>query len=135
MVKKPDLVFFLILLVSLLLACFTLTTGHVWGDDFALYIAQAQSILNHTIHTCLQENTYINEHSSRPVGPNLYPWGFPLLLVPSLLAFGLNLLAMKITGIIFWLLSLWILFLLFKGRLSTNLLLLLIALFAFHPAY
>jgi hypothetical protein len=40
------------------------------------------------------------------LGPAAYPWGFPILLPPFLLAFGLSLLLLKTVNLVFFALSL-----------------------------
>jgi hypothetical protein len=93
-----------------LLGAFYLThlrEGHVWGDDFAMYIAQAKNIaLGHP----LADTGYIfNPH--RPVlGPSAYPPVFPLLLSPVYRIWGLNLAIMKTEIVLIFLLALFLAF-------------------------
>src|SRR5574338_449991 len=89
----------IVLLISLLLGAASLTRGHFWGDDFAGYLLQAQSILNGSTRDFIQHNTFTIENSSFPPGPVAYPWGFPVLLVPLLAIFGLKFLALKLINL------------------------------------
>src|SRR5712691_4125493 len=47
----------------------TVTKGHDWGDDFASYIMQAQSIVEETPNRFVEENRFAIEKSTRPLGP------------------------------------------------------------------
>ncbi|MFC1704475.1 glycosyltransferase family 39 protein, partial [Candidatus Omnitrophota bacterium] len=69
---------------------------------------------------------------SNPIAPRSFPPVLPLLLAPIYALFGLNLTAMKIVVISFFLVSLYIMFLLFKDSLSSKYAYLLIALVGFH---
>lgn len=114
------LVLLAILLFSGVLSFLSLQEGHNWGDDFALYINQAKALVEGSVNRCYEENIFAMNNSSYPIGPHVYPWGFPLLLAPFYAIFGLNLTAFKIAGIIFFLLSLVLIFFLFKNRSSSN---------------
>jgi hypothetical protein len=72
-----------------------INNGHNWGDDFALYIEQAKSILNSSEFSLYQLNKYAMQNSIYTLGPYLYPYGFPLLLCPVYYFFGLNFTIMK----------------------------------------
>jgi len=93
-----------------LLGAFYLThlrEGHVWGDDFAMYVAQAKNIaLGHP----LADTGYLfNPH--RPVlGPSAYPPVLPLLLSPVYRIWGLNLSIMKTEIVLTFLLALFLAF-------------------------
>src|ERR1044071_7267181 len=134
--RKP---LFSIIIISGLLCFFSLRKGNsienFRGDDLALYINQGQSLIKGTIQTCLEDNTFSMRNSSFAIGPDLYPWGFPVLLSPVIFLFGLNVVAMKLLIIFFWLLSIVVVSFLFKNKLPTSqpLLLSVIVLFAFNP--
>lgn len=124
----------LILLVSALLSTSMLTRGHLWWDDFASYIMQAQSLLEGTPADFVAHNTFTIEQSSYPPGPIAYPWGYPILLAPVLGLVGMKLLALKALNTIFFLLFLIVFHLLAKTRLDPAWSLLLTATLAFNPA-
>ena len=63
--------------------------GHTTGDDFALYLRQAQSIFQGNIAQVISDNRLLWAHSTG-VTPQMYPWGFALLLAPFVRAFGLD---------------------------------------------
>src|SRR5262245_24135039 len=92
----------IIVLISLALASVSLTRGHEWGDDFASYIMQAQSILNGTTGQFIKQNSFTILKSSFQIGPIAYPWGYPLILTPVLILKGVHPLALKIPGLLFF---------------------------------
>jgi hypothetical protein len=124
---------FVIIIVSLILGASTLTRGHQWGDDFAWYILQAKSIWNGTTNEFIQQSAFTNDQSTTYVGPLAYPWGYPLILVPSYAIKGIHPLALKIPTLFFYAGFLVCLYLLMKARLSQAESLLLVSLFAFNP--
>ncbi len=133
--KKTEAIFLaLILLASALLSVSMLTRGHLWWDDFASYIMQAQSLLNGTPADFVAHNTFTIEQSSYPPGPIAYPWGYPILLTPVLGLVGMKLLALKALNTIFFLLFLIVFHQLAKTRLSPAGSLLLTATLALNPA-
>ena len=57
--------------------------GHEWSDDFALYIAQAQSIVHGSVARLKVHQAMNQTLSSVKLKPGFYPWRFTLLLSPS----------------------------------------------------
>lgn len=55
--------------------------SHDWGGDFAMYIKQAQNIVDGKAQT---DNNYIFNAENAVLGPKTYPIGFPLLLAPTI---------------------------------------------------
>lgn len=129
----------LILCLSGVFAYFSLLEGHDWGGDFALYLRQAQSVLDGSSEELLAQNTYAMEQSTQQEGPNpqlgphLYPWGFPLLLSPIVALFGFSFTAIKVYIILFFLLSLWVCYHLFQPRIGAVRSLWLVAVLGFNP--
>jgi hypothetical protein len=130
-VRNPFLI--VIVILSLVIGSATLTRGHEWGDDFASYIMQAQSILNGDPAGFVEHNSFTIFESSFQIGPVAYPWGYPLLLTPALVLKGLHPLTLKLPGLFLFAGFLICLFLLTKDRLASTERLLLVALFAFNP--
>lgn len=124
---------FVIIIVSIILGASTLTRGHEWGDDFASYIMQAESILNGSTREFVQHNSFTIFESSSQIGPVAYPWGYPLILTPVYAIEGIHPLALKLPGLFFFAGFLICLYLLYTNRLTRPESLLLIALFAFNP--
>jgi hypothetical protein len=126
-------ILFVIILLSLLIGAGTLRRGHEWGDDFAWYILQAQSILNGTTAQFMQTSAFTNNESTTYVGPLAYPWGYPLILTPAYAIKGINPLALKIPALFFYAGFLVCLYLLLRDRLTEAESVLIVGLFAFNP--
>ena len=66
-------------------------SGHAWGDDFALYVRQAQSLFDGNVGKVIADNHFNVDNAANPgFSPYVYPWGWPLLLSPFLRLFGLQ---------------------------------------------
>jgi hypothetical protein len=75
--------------------------GHWWGDDWALYIRQAQGLLDGHPNRVLQENEFTVAMSrGSEFSPPLYPWGFPILMVPFIAIVGADLDALSIVQVL-----------------------------------
>ncbi len=137
--RYSNLILLIILFIAGLLAFFSLQAGHDWGGDFALYLRQAKSLINGSSEALLALNSYAMENSSvgppsnPQIGPHLYPWGFPLLLVPLVAVAGYNLMLVKVYVILFFLLSVLVCYHLFRPRIGRKYSLMLAALLAFNP--
>jgi len=128
-----DPLLILIILLSMAIGSFTLTRGHEWGDDFASYIMQAQSILDGNTDEFIERNTFTIFESSIQIGPVAYPWGYPLILTPVLSIRGVHPLALKLPGLILFAGFLFCLYRMTEDRLARTDSLLLVSLFAFNP--
>lgn len=122
-----------ILLISFMLGASVLTRGHEWGDDWASYVMQAQSILSDSTDKFMERNAFTIFESSVQIGPVAYPWGYPLILTPVLLLKGIHALTLKLPGLFFFAGFLIFFYFLMKTRLSHTGSLLLLSLFAFNP--
>jgi hypothetical protein len=131
---KTLFIFGLILLSSTVLSTFMLTRDNDWGDDFAAYIMQAQSIARGSMHEYVLKNSFTMQQSSHVFGPITEPWGFPLLLAPVYAVFGLKVLALKLVLVLCYALFLIAFYFLARTRLEEADSLLLTALLAFSPA-
>lgn len=123
----------IIVLIALVVGSSLLTRGHIWGDDFASYIMQAQSILNGTTDEFVQHNSFTIFESSSQVGPVAYPWGYPLILTPAYALKGNHPLALKLPGVLFYAGFLVCLYMLMNLRLTHTDSLLITGLFAVNP--
>jgi hypothetical protein len=132
-IRDPFLI--VILLGSLALGASILTRGHDWGDDFASYIMQAQSILDGDMDEFIERNAFTIFESSAQIGPVAYPWGYPLALAPALLLKGVHALTLKLPGLFFFAGFLICFYLLTENRLTRTESLLLVSLFAFNPTF
>ena len=131
LLKNP--VAFAIILLSMIIGSSVLTRGHEWGDDFASYIMQGQSIVNGSMDEFIQRNAFTIQESSFQIGPVAYPWGYPLFLTPALLLKGVHPLALKIPGLFFFSGFLVCFYLLIKERFNPITTWLLLSVFAFNP--
>src|SRR5262245_43184002 len=109
------------------------TRGHEWGDDFASYVMQAQSLVNGTTGEFIKHNSFTIRESSFPIGAVAYPWGYPLILFPAVAAGGLDPMALKVPGLVCFAGFLLCLYWMTEQRLAPAERLLLVALFAFSP--
>lgn len=136
MQRQAHSIFLVTLLVLTgLLAWYGLTKGHDWGDDFAAYILQAESVVRGTPAEFIAVNRFTIEKSMYPIGPVAYPWGFPVLLSPVYGLFGHDILAFKIPGAICYLLFIMTLWFGFGRYHSPLWRAALVCLFAFNPGF
>ena len=124
----------LVVAAALLAGARHVTRGHDWGDDFASYVMQAQSLATGDVASFVRRNAFTIFQSSTQIGPVAYPWGFPALLVPAYALAGLDPLALKLPGLACFGGFLVALYLLARRRLDRLRSLLVLVLFAFHPA-
>ena len=109
----------------------TVREGHLWGDDFAMYIHHAQNIAESRPYA---DTGYIYNPAIPVYGPRMYPPVFPLLLAPLYKIFGLSLLPMKLEQVVFIILTLALVFVLWHRHLGTGHCLALVAILGFSPA-
>lgn len=113
-----------------------MSSGHDWGGDFALYLNQAQAIVDGNLNTLYKSNQFTVENSDRLIGPYLYPMGYPLLLSPFIAFFGINFYALKVFTNLFFYAGLLLLFKLIKPHFKSLFLpLLLISCLAFSEYF
>lgn len=125
---------YLIVSLSIIFHILQISENHQWGD-FALYLLQAKAITENSMEGLLALNTFSVNNSNVPTGPNLYPWGFPLLLAPVYYIFGLDIFAFKIYLVIIFGLILITMFFVLKKKLGDYASLLLVGIFAFNPLF
>jgi hypothetical protein len=134
--KKYYIILLAIILSVFLINSISFKEGHNWGGDFPQYIAQAKSINDGTIDKMLENSTFRYEKSdSVLLAPKLYPWGFPILLVPIYHLFGFNVIAMKFFVNLFFLFSIAIIYLILKGKINNIQNMLIIAIIAYNPYF
>lgn len=114
---------FVLVLGALLFACALLCSlhmysGHTWGGDFALYISQAIAMDEHTTGALYAASSKSCEGNYMVINPELYPPGFPAMLLPVYKMFGVNYTAFKWLEV-FCLLA-WILLVAVYTRLKTD---------------
>ncbi len=85
------------------LALRTHQVGHDWGDDFALYIRQAQGLLEGRPGQIVSDNRFALDNSSwSTFSPESYPWGWSILLVPVVWIAGVDYATLKLLGVALW---------------------------------
>jgi len=115
-----------------LVSILSLRQGHDWGDDFAHYILLARNVAQGIHYT---DNGYIYNPSSWRYAPKAYSPVFPLLLAPVYRIFGLNLIAMKIEVILFFLLFLIVYAAVFRNQLPFRYLFFAIIVLGMNPYF
>jgi len=80
----------------------TIREGNFWADDYALYIHHAENIVQGRPYAA---TGYLYNPDLPEYSPRAYPPVFPLLLAPVYWTYGLNFHAMKIEGVLFFILS------------------------------
>jgi hypothetical protein len=110
----------------------TVRQGHIWGDDFAMYVHHAQNIVEHRPYT---DTGYIPNPSVPVYGPKYYPPVFPLLLAPLYRAYGMNVIPMKLEQVLFLVLALLAVFSLWRRELGREYTLVLVSILGFAPAF
>lgn len=110
--------------------------GHEWGDDFALYLSQANAILKGNTHQLAEYNTWSMQNSDGTLGPFLYPPGYPLFLTFYLKFLPFNWVGIKIFQWLFYMLGAYAFYACissFKIKLPKTWVLYLLAVVLIHP--
>jgi dolichyl-phosphate-mannose-protein mannosyltransferase len=110
----------------------TVRQGHIWADDFAMYVHHAQNLVEGRPYA---DTGYIYNPSFPVYGPKYYPPIFPLLLAPIYRIWGLNLIPMKLEQVLFLLLTLIAVYSYWKRDLGPRYTLALVAILGFAPAF
>lgn len=105
-------VLFFIMVVVLVMGSMSIHEGHNWGDDFAMYIEEAEAMNNGTLQELCDENRWAMDIST--MGPYLYPPGFPTLLRVPLAIFGRDYIVLKYFCLSFLIFSVPLFFALLK---------------------
>ena len=100
----------LVLIATVAIVFLTRRPGHWWGDDWALYVRQAEAIFSGGVRDVVADNRFTVERSGLPeFSPPMYPWGFPLLLSPFVAVLGTDLDRLVVAQALFfcWFLVAW----------------------------
>jgi len=130
---KKILIFLIVFFVFANIA--TLSNNHNWGGDFSAYIGQSKAIFDGKVTDFSSTANFRVSFSEAQVGPNLYPWGYPLILVPVIGLLGVNIVALKFVTYLFFIGSLIVLYYLFKDRLTKEISLLVVLIMAASPYF
>jgi hypothetical protein len=93
----------------------SLREGHIWGDDFAHYLLHARNLAEGVPYAQIG---YIYNPHYPSLAPPTYPPGCPALLAPVYAIWGLNLTALKVEMIVFFLVFLLAVYLGFRKELG-----------------
>ncbi len=110
----------------------TVRAGNFWPDDYALYVHHAENI---ALGRAYSDTGYIYNAAVADYSPRSYPPVFPLLLAPVYRAFGLNLIAMKLEEVAFFILALTVIAFYWKRDLKSSYLFALIAILGYNPNF
>jgi hypothetical protein len=134
--RNEILILVIVLMALFLVFSVSFRHGHHWGDDFSQYIVQARAVVDGSVQDTYEESKYRYDYSeNKLIGPVLYPWGYPLLLSAVYALRGFDILAMKAFTSLFFLLSLAVVFFLFRGRITFTRNLLIVVLLGINPAF
>ena len=122
---------FSLLITIALFHSLTVRQGHIWGDDFAMYVSHARNLVEGRPYA---QTGYLFNPAS-PISPRMYPPVFPLLLAPVVRLFGVNLLPMKIEQVLFFVLALATVYVFWREDLSPKYALAQIAILGFSPHF
>ncbi len=74
--------------------------GITWGDDWTLYLRQAKSLFEGNIGDVIADNHFNVDHAAKPgFSPNVYPWGFPIVIAPAVRLFGFDYARLKLVEV------------------------------------
>src|SRR5437773_12180759 len=110
----------------------TIREGHGWDDDFSMYILHARNIANGQAYA---ETGYVYNPHNPVVGPRTYPPGFPLLLAPVVKLFGVDLWALKVVVVGFFVASLLMIVRVFRSGLAPAYLAALVLVVGLNPFF
>jgi hypothetical protein len=116
--NKMKKILILLTIFFVALNIFTMDDSHNWGGDFSAYISQGRALADGSLSDLVRDSDFRLAVSEAQVGPNLYPWGFPLILAPVVTVFGVNIVALKFAIFLFFIGSLVLVYFLFKGKLK-----------------
>jgi hypothetical protein len=98
-----------VLLIVIYRWCRTLQEGgHDWGDDFSLYIRQAQALGRGNVGQVMGDTHFSVHHSNWPYSPDGYPWAWPILLMPVVARWGVDYGKLKMVVTVVFIVFLWL---------------------------
>jgi len=130
---RPALHLLIILALTLATGVFYIATmrdGHVWGDDFAMYIHHAKNVASGNAYG---DTGYIYNPHYPDIGPRSYPPLFPLLLAPVYKIVGLHLATMKALNIFLFLVFLLLFYQLVREDLPLSYIISIVLVLVLNP--
>ena len=110
----------------------TIREGHNWGGDFSLYIQHAKNIIEGIDY---RHSGFIPNPNEIMLSPKTYPPLFPLLLAPIYKLFGIDITIMKIEIIVFFILSLFVIYRCFNDFVQDRYSIAIVMLMSFNPYF
>jgi hypothetical protein len=110
----------------------TLSAQHLWGDDWAQYVLHARNLVGGRPYPDIG---YLFNPDFPWAGPRAYAPGTPLVLLPVVALFGIDIAMLKIPGLICMVGALPVIVRLFAPRLGVGAALLAAAIVALYPSY
>ena len=119
--------------MNIIIFTMNLNNGHSWGDS-ALYLMQAESIIENNYKQLIINNKFTIERSSSDVnmGPPIIPLGFPLYLSFFKALFGNNIILVKTYFIIPFISFLYILWNHLEKEFPSKIFIVIFLLFSFN---
>ncbi len=117
--EMKNIIITALVFLSILINFLSFNKVQDWGDDFAGYVIQAKTVRDGN-YSELESNIKKNDFILN------YPWGFPVLISPVIAFFENNIIVIKVYIYLFFILSLIVLFYLFREEKETALLTILL---------
>lgn len=124
--KGMRIIKFILLIFIIFIYILSFRPNHLESGDDAVFIMNAQSLIQYGYPRLLS-------FPNKPYSVSLHNFGLTLLIVPCILIFGVNILALQIEILIFTIGFIIFFYLTFKKYLGDELSLLLTAIIAIHP--
>lgn len=134
-IKMKEIAVLCLLLTVLSFNFFQLDGFHDWGDDFSSYLSQSKAIHSREYSKLDKCVNLRIKYSEFQVGPNYYPWFYPLALSLGFFVELAEILAIKQFAFLYSIFFYFSLFLVFIKRLRILSTLSLIIIFATHPFF
>lgn len=123
---------FALLAAILLFQICTIRAGHIWGDDYALYIHHAKNLATGVPYADIG---YIADPGYPSYSLRVAPPGFPMILAGIYRIFGMNFTAFKVVEVVFLTGCPAMMLLLFRDELTLPWRLTLVGLMGFNPFF
>lgn len=135
--KLIPYILFIVLTIFIIATFLIISNGyHAWGADFALYINQSKALLNgnvsgiHALNKFGLDNSTLINYSYTP---EMFPWGWPILLMPALQLVGQDFHWLKLYVILFFLGVIFLVYFLYSKKISKAQCLMIAACIGINP--
>lgn len=131
--KKNTVIVCFVISCVLVINIFAIKPGHLWGDDFALYILQKNYIVEYESDELEKFVKFRHDNSTAIGAPKVYPWGYPLVLSFLTVVFGAGIYGYVVANMFFLAASLLVLYKYFSDTLELYLLVLMLLVIGLNP--